>query len=75
MEIIKHGETYKELTCGNCKALLGYSYRDVEHSVEKDTFNNQVHETISEFFYCPECGCRIVLSLKIDGVSREIRSN
>ena len=34
-----------------------------------------VKETVTEFFYCPECGCRIVLSLKIDGVEREIRSN
>lgn len=75
MKILKHGDTYKETTCDMCKAVIGYSYRDIEHKVMHDAYNNTVKETISEFFYCPECGCRIVLSLKIDGVEREIRNN
>jgi len=75
MKIIKHGRTYKEMSCENCKAELGYSYRDVEYKIANDAYNGHVHETVTEFVYCPECGCRIVLSLKIDGVEREIRSN
>ena len=75
MEVVKHGESYKETTCEMCHATIGYTYRDVEHKVMHDAYNGKVKETITEFFYCPECGCRIVLSLKIDGVEREIRSN
>ena len=75
MEIIKHGKTYQEIECNSCKAVIGFSYRDIEHKVMRDAYNDQVHETVSEFIYCPECGCRLVLSLKIDGVDREIRNN
>ena len=75
MKVLKHGDTYKETTCDMCKAVIGYSYRDIEHKIMHDAYNHTVKETISEFFYCPECGCRIVLSLKIDGVEREIRNN
>lgn len=75
MKILKHGDTYKETTCDMCKAVIGYSYRDIEHKVMHDAYNGDVKETVSEFFYCPECGCRIVLSLVIDGVKREIRNH
>ena len=75
MEIVKHGETYKTATCKMCNATIGYAYRDIEHKVEHDAYNGVVKETVAEFFYCPECGCRIVLSLKIDGVEREICSD
>ena len=75
MKIIEHGETYKEVTCEMCHARLGYSYRDIEHKIMHDAFNGKVKETVTEFFFCPECGCCIVLSLKIDGVPREIRSH
>lgn len=75
MEIIKHGSTYQELECHICKAKLGYTHKDIQHSVMKDTYNGTVHETISEFLYCPECGGRIVLSLKIDGIDHEICGN
>lgn len=73
MEILKHGETFKEIDCEICKAKIGYSNRDIEHTLAKDAYNGHIHETVSEFIYCPECGCRLVLSLKIDGVDREIR--
>lgn len=75
MEILKHGETYREIECEKCRAYVGYSYRDIEHKLMNDAYNGKIHETISEFIYCPECGCRIVLSLKIDGVIREICRN
>ena len=29
MEIVKHGETYKEAKCEMCHATIGYTYRDV----------------------------------------------
>lgn len=75
MEILKHGNTYKILECEMCKTQIGYSYRDIEHKILHDAYNGKVHETITEFIYCPECGCRIVLSLKIDGTTREIREH
>lgn len=75
MEIIKHGKTYQELECEMCKAQIGFTYRDIEHKIVNDAYNGTVHETITEFIYCPECGCRIVLSLKIDGVPREVRND
>jgi len=75
MEILKHGNTYKTIECQDCGACVGYSYRDVEHKIMRDAYNHAIHETATEFIYCPECGCRLVLSLKIDGVDREIREN
>lgn len=75
MDIIKHGDTYQELNCQLCHAQLGYTHKDIEHSVMKDAYNGLTHETVTEYLYCPECGCRIVLSLKIDGVDRDIRGN
>lgn len=75
MEILKHGKTYDERTCEDCGAHIGFSYRDIEHKTMHDAYNAEVHETITEFIYCPECGCRLVLSLKIDGVERETRRN
>lgn len=75
MDIIKHGNTYEELECQLCHAQLGYTHKDIEHSIIHDAYNGLTHETITEYLYCPECGCRIVLSLKIDGVDREIRKD
>lgn len=75
MEILKHGKTYQEKTCEMCGAQIGFSYRDIEHKMLNDAYNGKVHETVTEFVYCPECGCRIVLSLRIDGVEREIVNN
>lgn len=73
MEVIKHGKTFRETECEYCGAQIGFANRDVEHTVAKDAYGGKIHETISEFIYCPECGCRLILSLKIDGVDREIR--
>ena len=73
MNIIKHGKTYQELDCIMCNALIGVADKDIEHKIAHDAYDGAIHETITEFVYCPECGCRIVLSLKIDGVDREIR--
>ena len=75
MEVLKHGKTYAEIECAVCEAVVGYSYRDIEHKTMHDAVNEVVHETSTEFIYCPECGCRLVLSLKIDGISREARGN
>ena len=73
MQVIKHGNTYQELDCIMCGAVIGVAHKDIEHTVAHDAYSGAVHETITEFVYCPECGCRIVLSLSIDGVEREIR--
>ena len=37
---------------------VGYSYRDIEHKIMHDAYNGKVKETVTEFFFCPECGCR-----------------
>ena len=70
MIILKHGKTYGEKDCLNCGAVIGYAERDVEHKTMHDAYNGNLHETSSTFIYCPECGCRLVLSLKIDGEVR-----
>lgn len=75
MEILKHGNTYDTIQCEMCKAEIGFTHRDIEHKIVHDAYEGKVHETVTEFFYCPECDCRIVLLLKIDGVDREIRKN
>ena len=75
MKVLSHGNTYREIECQDCGAHIGYSYRDIEHKIMRDAYNSSVHETATEFIYCPECGCRLVLSLKIDGVEREILGN
>lgn len=73
MDIIKHGKTYQELDCMMCEAKIGVADKDIQHTIAHDAYGGGIHETVTEFVYCPECGCRIVLSLSIDGKQREIR--
>ena len=72
MKILKHGSTYQEKKCKNCEAEIGFSYRDIEHKFYTDSYNGAIHETSTDFIYCPDCGCRIVLTLRIDGQERKI---
>ena len=55
------------------KQKIGVADKDIQHTVAHDAYSGAIHETVTEFVYCPECGCRIVLSLSIDGKQREIR--
>ena len=71
MEVLKHGKLYQERECQNCGCQIGFSYRDIEHTAVKDDYRGHLHETTTEFVYCPECGCRLVLKLRIDGEERK----
>ena len=48
MIILKHGKTYREITCPHCGAILGVGDADI-----LDCENHPVD------FWCEECGGRI----------------
>lgn len=72
MEVIEHGKTFKTIKCNICRAEIGYTACDIEHTSVNDVYDKRVHTTKSDYIFCPECGCRLILSLTIDGVDREI---
>lgn len=68
MEVIKHGNTYKEVECQKCGALLSYCKADVkEINKDEETFYGDWHYYIEEYITCPECDKRIILYKNVDG--------
>ena len=57
MEVLKHGNTYKEVECPKCGALLSYCKADIEYRNENQLFCI-IHK---EWITCPECNERIML--------------
>ena len=68
MEVLRHGNTYKEVECKNCGALLSYCKSDIkEISKCEEVFGGDWHSVYEKYLYCPECNSKIILSLIIDG--------
>lgn len=68
MEVLRHGNTYREVECKKCCALLSYSTGDIkvrDHSGE--VFGGDFHSNIKKYITCPECKEEIVLSWLVDG--------
>lgn len=68
MEVIRHGNTYKEIECKKCGALLSYSNADVKEINKcEEVFGGDWYTSCKKYITCPECEKEIVLSWKIDG--------
>jgi DNA-directed RNA polymerase subunit RPC12/RpoP len=66
MEVLKHGNTYKEVECKGCGALLSYCKLDIEKQEYFDGLFKEVY-VYKEYIMCPECKNRIILKYKING--------
>ena len=68
MEVLRHGNTYKEIGCKNCGALLSYCKTDITKiSKCEEVFGGDWHSSDEKCIYCPECNSKIILSLIVDG--------
>ena len=64
MIVLYHGNTYKEITCDNCKAILGYTEKDIDTRVSKATIGNTVvSKTYESYVVCPECKRKITVNI------------
>ena len=45
----------KQCTCGNCKAVLSYSYQDMRFSLENSDYTGTSRERVARIV-CPACG-------------------
>ena len=72
MEVIKHGNTYKETECTKCNALLTYCKSDVRYEGSHSEGADGIHHNSDEKRYvvCPECNGRIIISHIINGVEQ-----
>lgn len=67
MKVIKHGNTYREVECKNCGALLSYCEHEVTiESHWVDCFG-EWKDFYKEYIICPECKKDIVFSFIVDG--------
>lgn len=69
MKVIRHGNTYKEIACNECGALLSYCKEDVKTWIPSC---NSEHWSKLEYIKCPECNNKITLSLYIDGEKQKV---
>ena len=64
MEVIRHGNTYREVKCKKCNALLSYGKSDINH-YDRYIYENifgENHYSRKGYIICPECNNEIVLS-------------
>lgn len=65
MIVLYHGNTYKEILCDNCHAILGYTKKDIETRISKAIIGNTVvRKTYESYIACPECKCKITVDIK-----------
>ena len=61
MEVIKHGNTYKEVECPKCGALLSYCKKDVKNYDKCDEIFGEWHSHHKEYINCLDCDHEIIL--------------
>lgn len=67
MQVIRHGNTYREVECGHCGALLSYCESEIIKKDDWDEYFGGWHDSYKEYIICPECKKEIVFSFVIDG--------
>ena len=67
MEVLRHGNTYREVECKKCGALLSYSTGDIKVRDHSGEVFGEIHSSCKKYITCPECKEEIVLSFVIDG--------
>ena len=74
MQVVVHGNTYKEKRCDKCTALLSYCSKDIKTCDRDEEYFGDYHYSCRKYIVCPECNNEIDLSWIIDGeeqVSKE----
>jgi hypothetical protein len=72
MQVLRHGNTHKEVECGECGALLSYCKEDIETFYGGlYNYNSVQHSTVKNIIKCPECHNYIVLDYFVDGIKTE----
>lgn len=66
MEVIKHGNTYREKECQECGALLSYCLSEIIKESDWDEYFGEWHGFYKEYIVCPECKKEIIFSYIID---------
>ena len=61
MQVIKHGNTYKEVECPKCGAVLSYCKADVKKHDICDEYFGIWHSYYEESIECLECNKKIIL--------------
>ena len=61
MEVLRHGNTYKQVWCTECNALLSYCKRDIERSNRIEEYLGKWHTSYEKYIICPECKNKIIL--------------
>ena len=73
MEVIRHGNTYREVECKKCGALLSYCEADINIIDDYDeVYFCRWHWIEKEYITCPECKNEIRLKYIIDGEEQEL---
>ena len=68
MEGLRHGNTYREVECKKCCALLSYCDKDIiKKSDCYEVFGGDFYIYSEKYIICPECGSEIWFSRVIDG--------
>lgn len=64
MEIIKHGNTYKEITCEHCGCTFAYSEKDIKTKrfLAAPFTPYDLDYTWSDVVKCPECNSYTILN-------------
>ena len=71
MQVLKHGNTYKEIECDKCGALLSYCIKDIQSWSDCCDYFGDMHYIARQFIKCPECKRQITLKYFVDGVETE----
>ena len=67
MEVLRHGNTYKEIECNECGALLSYCDRDIKKAHISEYHFDTWHDVYTKYVVCPECDAMIKLERLVDG--------
>lgn len=67
MIVLKHGNTYRDIECPKCGALLSYCKNDIKNHFDGGEYGGEIHSFSRKWIVCPECDKEIELSLMIDG--------
>lgn len=55
MEVLRHGNTYREVECKKCCALLSYCEADVKIIYDDEMKDGEWVNNDIRYIYCPEC--------------------
>ena len=67
MEVLRHGNTYNEVECEKCYAILSYCETDIKHDDREDDYFGELHYSYRKYVICPECKSETNISWIING--------